>query len=61
MHEPDMKIPIYNSIYSKILKKNDSKSIDLKIMNNLNLIKVDLKKFPLVKILNTLPKKKFTL
>ena len=56
MHEPDMKIPIYNSIYSNILKNNNSKPIDLNIMNNLNLKKVDIKKFRLIKILKKLPK-----
>ena len=56
MHEPDMKIPIYNSIYSNIFKNNNSKPIDLNIMNNLNLKKVDIKKFRLIKILKKLPK-----
>jgi 1-deoxy-D-xylulose-5-phosphate reductoisomerase len=57
MHEPDMKIPIYNSIYINSLNRIYTRSIDLKIMNNLTLKKIDLKKFPLVKILNELPKK----
>lgn len=57
MHEPDMKIPIYNSIYSNMLKDNNSKPINLKVINNLNLKRVDLKKFSLIKILKRLPKK----
>ncbi len=57
MHDPDMKIPIYNSIYKNILKKNNHKPINLEIMNNLDLRKIDLKKFPLIRILNKLPKK----
>ena len=57
MHEPDMKIPILNSIYDSILKDNSSKSINLEIINNLNLKPIDLEKFPLVKILKKLPKK----
>ena len=57
MHEPDMKIPIYNSIYTNSLNRIYTRSIDLKIMNNLSLKKIDLKKFPLVKILDQLPKK----
>ena len=57
VHEPDMKIPIYNSIYSKATQNFDSKPINLKIINNLDLKKIDLKKFPLVNILNRLPKK----
>ena len=32
MHEPDMKIPIYNSIYSNMLKDNNSKPINLKLL-----------------------------
>ena len=57
MHEPDMKIPIYNSIYKDIIKESNYKPINLEVMNNLDLKKIDLKKFPLVKILNKLPKK----
>ena len=56
MHEPDMKIPIYNSIYSNIFENINSKPIDLNIMNNLNLKKIDIKKFRLIKILKKLPK-----
>ncbi len=57
VHDPDMKIPIYNSLFplnNKIIKV---KSLKLNILNDLSLKKVDLKKFPLVKILNKLPKK----
>tara|TARA_Y100000992_G_scaffold211826_1_gene145693 strand:- start:2583 stop:3743 length:1161 start_codon:yes stop_codon:yes gene_type:complete len=55
IHEPDMKIPIYNAIYSNT-KKIKTNSLNLKILNNLELEKVDTKKFPLVKLLNKLPK-----
>ena len=55
IHEPDMKIPIYNAIYSNT-KKIKTNSLNLKILNNLELEKVDIKKFPLVKLLNKLPK-----
>ena len=58
IHEPDMKIPIYNSIYyktNKTFKKNSS--LHFTILNNLNLKKVEEKKFPLVRLLNNLPKK----
>ena len=50
-----MKIPIYNAIYSNT-KKIKTNSLNLKILNNLELEKVDIKKFPLVKLLNKLPK-----
>ena len=51
IHEPDMKIPIYNSLFendSKILKSNN---LNLNILNNLNLKSINYTKFPLVKIL----------
>ncbi|MDC3071971.1 1-deoxy-D-xylulose-5-phosphate reductoisomerase [Candidatus Pelagibacter sp.] len=54
-HDPDMKIPIYNSLYDGEEKNLNSKSINLDILNHLNLKKVNLKKFPLVKILDNLP------
>ena len=57
MHEPDMKIPIYNSIYPNSIENKINKPINLEIMNNLNLKRLDLKKFPLVKIIDRLPKK----
>ena len=54
-HDPDMKIPIFNSIYPINTKKIKVNSLNLNILNNLTLKKVDLKKFPLVKLLNKLP------
>ena len=55
LHEPEMKIPIYNSIYSSNTKSIKTHSLNLKILNNLELNEVDTKKFPLVKLLNKLP------
>ncbi len=57
LHEPNMKIPIHNSIYFYDNKKLKTKEIDLKILNKLNFQSVNYKKFPLVKLLNILPKK----
>ena len=57
IHEPDMKIPIYNSIYYKKNEIFKSRSLDLKILNNLDLRKVEKTKFPLVKLLDKLPNK----
>ncbi len=57
IHEPDMKIPIYNSLYSTSRLRLKTKKLDLKILNNLELKNVDYKKFPLVKILNKLVEK----
>ena len=56
LHDPDMKIPIYNSIYSTDTKSIKTHSLNLKILNNLELNAVDTKKFPLVKLLSNLPK-----
>ena len=56
IHEPDMKIPIHNSIYQNPNKKIKSKSLNLNILNNLNLNKVDEIKFPLVRLLKKMPK-----
>ena len=59
IHEPHMKIPIYNSIYyskNNLLKKNiNTKSLDFKIINNLDLKNVNVKKFPTIKLLKKLP------
>ena len=54
-HEPEMKIPIHNSIYNDEIKKIKSKEINLNIFNNLNFQRVDNNKFPLIKILKILP------
>ncbi len=55
VHDPDMKIPIQNSLYLSEDVNYKSTPLNLEILNNLNLKKVDLKKFPLVKILYNLP------
>ncbi len=55
-HQTDMKIPIFNSIYDGDNKNFKSKKIDINLLNNLNLNKVDNKKYPLIKILKILPK-----
>jgi len=54
-HEPDMKIPIYNSIYLSEKKNIKTDTINFDNLNNLELKKVDIKKFPLIKILDKLP------
>ena len=55
-HDPDMKIPIFNSLYTSEKKNYKSKPLNFSILNQLDLNKVDLIKFPLVKILDNLPK-----
>ena len=57
-HDTDMRIPIFNSLYSASdLKNMKSSKINLNNLNNLNLNDVEIKKFPLIKILSQIPKK----
>tara|TARA_B100001057_G_scaffold489542_1_gene576016 strand:- start:5762 stop:6925 length:1164 start_codon:yes stop_codon:yes gene_type:complete len=55
VHDTNMKIPIFNSIYQNTDKSFYSKSLDIKKLNNLNLKIVNSKKFPLIKILRSIP------
>ena len=57
IHDTNMTIPIFNSLYPNHEKKIFSKKIDFNILNNLRFEKVDQKKFPVIKILEILPKK----
>ena len=54
-----MKIPISNSIYMGDKNQNfiRSKKIDLNALNSLNLQHVDIKKFPVIKILKKISQK----
>ena len=56
-HDTDMKIPIFNSIYDGNKNKFNSKKININLLNNLNLSNVDIKKYPLIKVLKLIPKK----
>ena len=51
-HDTDMKIPIFNSIYQKKIKKINTKKININLLNNLTLKKVNLSRYPSVKVLN---------
>ena len=53
-HEPDMSIPIINSLDTNLHYKSKSKT-NFKILNNLNFTDVNIKKFPVVKILKKYP------
>ena len=57
IHDTNMTIPIFNSIYPNFKKKIKSKKLDMSIINNLNFNKVDNKKFPILKVLKNLPTK----
>ncbi|HJN84478.1 MAG TPA: 1-deoxy-D-xylulose-5-phosphate reductoisomerase [Candidatus Pelagibacter bacterium] len=55
VHDTDMKIPIFNSIYYKNNTNLKSSELDFNILNNLNFSNVNLKKFPSVNILKIIP------
>ncbi len=57
VHDTNMSIPIFNSIYSEHEKKIITNKVDFEILNNLNLNHVDKKRFPTVNILNQLNNK----
>ena len=54
VHDTDMKIPIFNSLYSS-KKIINSKKLDFKILNNLDFRDVNPTKFPLIKVIKMLP------
>ena len=54
VHDTNMIIPIFNSIYFNTDKKLKSKNIDIEALNDLSLKKIDNIRFPVVKILNNL-------
>ena len=56
VHDTNMKIPIFNSLYSSNHNINSNK-LDLRTLNNLNFQDIDLKRFPMVRILSKLPEK----
>ena len=53
-HEPNMSIPIANSLDKNLNFTNKSQT-NFKILNNLNFTDVDKKKFPVIKILENYP------
>ena len=57
IHDTDMKIPIFNSIYTENKKKIKTNTINISILNDLNFIQVDRKRYPSVDILKKIPKK----
>ena len=56
-HDTNMKIPIFNSIYQNQEKKLNTKKINYDILNNLNLMKPDIKKFPSLQLLKKIKNK----
>tara|TARA_Y100000590_G_scaffold269917_1_gene303147 strand:- start:4602 stop:5762 length:1161 start_codon:yes stop_codon:yes gene_type:complete len=58
-HETKMDIPIFNSIYKNqnSEKKYQTKELDIKKINSINLSKPNIKKFKFLRILNMVPEK----
>tara|TARA_B110000238_G_scaffold144263_1_gene155586 strand:+ start:1323 stop:2486 length:1164 start_codon:yes stop_codon:yes gene_type:complete len=54
IHDTNMTIPIFNSLYHDNKKNIKSNALDLKILNNLKLSKVDKNRFPVIKIIDKL-------
>tara|TARA_B110000444_G_C18847324_1_gene602957 strand:+ start:534 stop:1697 length:1164 start_codon:yes stop_codon:yes gene_type:complete len=57
IHDTDMTIPIFNSLFPNFEKYIKSKKLNLSIMNNLNFRDVDKSRFPVIKIINNLSNK----
>ena len=57
IHDTDMKIPIFNSIFNNYNNHLKTKKLDYKKIKNLDFNKVDSNKFPSIKILNKLNNK----
>ena len=57
VHDTNMKIPIFNTLYQNSDKKLVSKKLNITKLNNLNFKNIDEKRFPIVNILNYVSKK----
>ena len=57
IHDTNMTIPIFNSIYHNSEKKLKTKKLNFSIINDLNFKIVDKNKFPVVNIINSIPEK----
>ena len=57
IHDTDMKIPIFNSIYVNDNQQLQTNELNIKKLNNLEFKEVKLNRFPSIKILKTVPKK----
>ena len=55
IHDTNMVIPIFNSLYPKFEKKIKTKNLNLDIVSNLKLKYVNNRKFPVIKLIDKLP------
>ena len=57
VHDTNMKVPIFNTLYLNEDVKLSSNEINIKLLNNLNFTEVDPRIFPMIKLLDLLPPK----
>jgi 1-deoxy-D-xylulose-5-phosphate reductoisomerase len=57
LHDTSMKIPIFNTLYANNESFISSKKLDITKLNNLQFQKIMKKKYPIIKLLDLLPKK----
>ena len=57
IHDTSMTIPIFNSLYQKNIKSIKSNTLNIEILNNLELKPVDKKRFPVINIIDKLTDK----
>ena len=55
IHDTNMKIPIFNSLYTNFEKKIKTEELNINLLNKLNFTDVDIRKFPIVKVLKKMP------
>ena len=55
IHDTNMKVPIFNTLYFNENVKLKSNKLDINLLNNLSLSNVDSRIFPMIKLLNILP------
>ena len=55
VHDTNMKVPIFNTLYFKKSRKLESNGLNFKLLNNLDFKKVSSQIFPMIKLLNHLP------
>jgi len=56
-HDTTMEIPIFNTLYLDSIKTLKSKKLDINKLNNLNFKSIEFNRYPVVKLLDTLPEK----
>ena len=57
IHDTNMNVPIFNSIYTSAQKKIKTKKLDFSVLNNLNFKIINKNKFPVVDIIKNMPNK----